>query len=64
MKIKQQIRDAIRNLAGDEAGTAVTEYAMLTVFIGLSALIIYYLFPPAIVAYLERIYYVVALPFP
>jgi len=48
----------------DEKGQTLAEYALLVVFIGLSALIIYRLYPAAIEAYVGRIFFLLSLPIP
>jgi Flp pilus assembly pilin Flp len=51
-------------LAQNEQGTAITEYALVTVFIGFAGLVLFKLLPAAIRAYVEVIYFVASLPVP
>lgn len=64
MSTFQKIRSILEAFYSDENGAVFTEYALVTVFIGLSAIVIFKLFPPAIRAYLARFYSVVSLPIP
>lgn len=51
-------------LIQDEKGTAIAEYALVTVFIGFAGFVLFTLLPAAIRAYVEVIYFVVSLPIP
>lgn len=51
-------------LTNNEAGATLAEYALVTVFIGFAALVIFNLFPAAIRAYVNSIYFVVSQPLP
>ncbi len=59
-----QLYPLLSRLLHDEDGATTAEYALTAVFIGMAALVIFVLFPDAIRAYLDRIYFVVTLPVP
>jgi hypothetical protein len=62
--MKNGTQSRIRSLCLDENGQALSEYALMVVFIGFTAMVLAKLLPGAIRGYLRRIYMVVSSPFP
>lgn len=64
MKKLLSLQKALNGIVRDEKAAAIAEYALMAAFIGLAGLVVYTLMPPAIRAYLRRIYVVVSSPLP
>ena len=67
MVSQQAIKDSLvrlKSFVSNESGATLTEYALVTVFIGFAGLVIFKLFPAAIRSYVGVIYFAVSLPLP
>lgn len=64
VRMAKRFKRGIAAILKNENGATITEYVLVTAFVGLAALVIFKLLPLAIRAYVGRIYFVVSLPLP